>query len=102
MFMEMSAYSSYSGLNYDINFWRTKSGMEVDFVLGGGEVAIEVKGATRIDKKELRALTVFMEEYSPRKAMVVCNEREERICGGIQIMPYRFFLRDLWEGKIIH
>ncbi len=27
------------------NFWRTKTGLEVDFVLGEGEVAIETKGA---------------------------------------------------------
>ena len=40
-------------------------------------------------------------EYSPRKALVVCNEMEERVHGRIRIMPYRNFLRDLWEGKII-
>ena len=101
IFMEISAYNSYNEVDYEINFWRTKSGLEVDFVLGGGEVAIEVKGAARIGKRDLRPLNAFIEEYSPRKALVVCNEREERVHGGIRIMPYRNFLRDLWEGKII-
>ena len=101
IFMEIAAYNSYNEIDYKINFWRTKSGLEVDFVLGGGEVAIEVKGAARIEKKDLRPLNAFIEEYSPRKAMVVCNEREERVHGKIRIMPYRNFLRDLWEGKII-
>jgi len=99
--MEIAAYNSYNEIDYKINFWRTKSGLEVDFVLGGGEVAIEVKGAARIEKKDLRPLNAFIEEYSPRKAMVVCNEREERVYGKIRIMPYRNFLRDLWGGKII-
>lgn len=99
--MEMAAHRSYTGLDYEINFWRTKSGVEVDFVLGNGEVAIEVKGTARIDRRDLRSLIAFTEEYSPRKALVVCNEREERIHGAIRIMPFRNFLRDLWEGKII-
>jgi hypothetical protein len=32
---------------------------------------------------------------------VVCNEKTERIYEKIKIMPWRIFLRDLWEGKII-
>lgn len=99
--MEIAAHNSYNELDYEINFWRTKSGLEVDFVLGGGEVAIEVKGTTHVKKRDLRPLTAFIEEYSPRKALVVCNEREERVHGRIRIIPYRKFLRDLWGDKII-
>jgi len=99
--MEIAAHNSYNELDYEINFWRTKSGLEVDFVLGGGEVAIEVKGTTHVKKKDLRPLTAFIEEYSPRKALVVCNEREERVHDRIRIIPYRNFLRDLWGDKII-
>jgi len=101
IFMEIAAHNSYNELDYEINFWRTKSGLEVDFVLGGGEVAIEVKGTSRIDKRDLRPLSAFIEEYSPRKALVVCNEREERVHGQIRIMPFRKFLRDLWQDKIV-
>ena len=101
IFMELAAYNSYNEIDYEINFWRTKSGLEVDFVLGWGEVAIEVKGAARIEKRDLQPLNAFIDEYSPRNALVVCNEREERIHGRIRIMPYKNFLRDLWEGKII-
>ena len=102
IFMELSAYNSYKELDYEINYWRTKSGLEVDFVLGRGEVAIEIKGTTRIDKRDLRSLKAFTEHYSPRKSVVVCNEREERVHQHIRIMPWRKFLSDLWDGKIIH
>ena len=101
IFMEIAAHDSYTELDYEINFWKTKSGLEVDFVLGGGEVVMEVKGTTRVEKRDLWPLIAFIEEYSPRKALVVCNEREERVHGRIRIMPYKNFLRDLWEGKII-
>jgi uncharacterized protein len=101
IFMELRAHRSLSELNYPINFWRTKSGLEADFVLGGGQVAIEVKGSSRIERSELRPLLAFRDEYAPRQILVVCNERVERIHDGIRILPWRVFLRELWEGKII-
>jgi len=102
IFMELVAHSSYHELDYEINFWRTKSGLEIDFVLAKGEVAIEVKGSSRIEKRDLRPMMAFIDEHSPKKALFICNEREERVQGRIRIMPWRRFLEDLWEGKIIH
>jgi len=99
--MEISAYNSYSDLNFDINFWRTKSGLEVDFVLGKGKVAIEVKGSSRIDSRDLKSLKAFIEEYSPQKAVLVCNEKERRVSDKIQIMPWKDFLFELWAGNIL-
>ena len=99
--MEIYAYRSYKELDFNINFWRTKSGLEVDFILGEAELAIEVKGTKRIDKKVLRGLTAFIEEYSPKKAIVVSNEKAERVHGNIRIMPWRKFLANLWDSKII-
>lgn len=101
IFTEITAYNSYKEVGFDIHFWRTKSGLEVDFILGGGEVAIEVKGTDHIQNRDLRPLATFIAEYSPRKAILVCNEREERVYKQILIMPYGKFLSDLWEGKII-
>jgi len=101
IFMELSAYNSYKEVDFDINFWRTKSGREVDFVLGKGEVAIEVKGASRVDTRDFRSLKAFMGLYSPRKALIVCNENNERVHGEIRVMPWKKFLRDLWQGRII-
>jgi predicted AAA+ superfamily ATPase len=101
LLMELVAHSSYNELDYEINFWRTKSGLEIDFVLGKGEVAIEVKGSSRVEQRDLRSMMAFIEEYAPKKALLVCNEREERVQGQIRIMPWRRFLEDLWEGKII-
>lgn len=101
VFMELTAHSSYYELDYEINFWRTKSGLEVDFMLGDGDAAIEVKGSNRVDNRELRSLKAFIEEFSPRLALVVCNEQEERVVDQIRIMPWRHFLNELWEGRII-
>ena len=99
--MEILAHRSYRELGYDVNFWRTKSGLEVDLVLGGGEVAVEVKGTRRVDAADLRALKAFVAEYSPRLALVVCNEGAPRVHDRIHILPWRDFLGRLWAGDIL-
>ncbi len=101
IYLEMLAHSSYHEIDYSINFWRTKSGQEVDFVLGGGEVAVEVKGSAIVDKRSLRSMKTFIELYKPRQAIVVCNEKEERLHSGIRVLPWRLFLQQLWRDKII-
>ena len=99
--MELLAYRSDAQRDFPIHFWRTKSGLEVDFVLGSGEVALEVKGAPRVDPADLKPLRAFVEEYRPAKALVICQERTARVAGAIRILPWRGFLSDLWAGKVI-
>jgi predicted AAA+ superfamily ATPase len=99
--MEILAHRAYRELGYDVNFWRAKSGLEVDFVLGRGEVAIEVKGTSRIESADLRSLKAFMEAYHPKKAFIVCNERRSRVHENIHVEPWRDFLSGLWNGLVI-
>jgi predicted AAA+ superfamily ATPase len=99
--MELLAHSSYRDLDYPVQFWRTKSRLEVDFVLGGGEVAIEVKGSARVDRRDLRGLRTFHDEYRPRVAMAVCTEKRERRDGPIRVVPVATFLEELWSGQLM-
>lgn len=101
VFMELSAHASYRELGSDICFWRNKAGAEVDFVLGQGEVAIEVKGTARVDDRDLRPLSLFCQVHRPRQSIVVCNEPEERLVGEVRILPWRRFFEELWSGRII-
>jgi len=99
--MEILAYRSYSEKDFEINFWRTKTGMEIDFILAEGEVAIEVKGASRIDLRDFRTLSIFSEKYSPKRIIIVCNEKKKRVHGKIEVVPWSIFLRNLWDGDIL-
>lgn len=101
MLMEILAHRSYREIDYPVSFWRTKTGLEVDFVLGDGEVAIEVKGTSRVDSSDFRSLRVFMEDHRPKKALMVCNEPATRTASGIDVLPWREFLTRLWGGGII-
>ena len=99
--MELLAYRSYSELDFRISFWRTKSGLEVDFVLDDGQIAIKVKGTQRVHQRDLRGIRSFAHEFHPRASYVVCNEDSERVHDGIRIIPWKLFLKRLWEGSII-
>ena len=47
--MELLAYRSYRERDFPIRFWRTKTGLECDFVLGPeGEVVVEVKAKSDV------------------------------------------------------
>jgi predicted AAA+ superfamily ATPase len=100
--MELTAYNSYKNLNGEINFWRTKTGYEVDFILQNGEIAIESKSSANIDKKDLRGLIAYSKSNTAKRLIIVCNEKEKRINNKIEIYPWREFLYDLWNGKIIN
>jgi predicted AAA+ superfamily ATPase len=101
IFMELIAHRSYSELDYPINFWRTKSGLEVDYVLAGGEVAVEVKGSARVSERDLHALDSFAAEFKPKHALLVCNEKEDRVAGGVRVVPWKRFLERLWSGSYL-
>jgi len=99
--MEIYAYRAYSMENFEINFWRTKSGLEVDFVLDRGRLALKIKGTDRVGKSSFRGLMAFNEEYFPERSLVVCREKERRIYKNIEVIPYREFLQELWAGRIL-
>ncbi len=50
-----------------VNYWRTASGGEMDFVVGELEMAVEVKKAG----KTTRSFANFLSEYEPKKVFVV-------------------------------
>ena len=101
IYQELYAHSNYSDLNYPIYYWRTASGMEVDFILGDHEVAIEVKGSSEVKPRHIRGLNNFADEYRVKKLIVVSNDPYPRKMGNVQIIPWKKFLEDLWRDQII-
>lgn len=104
--MELMAYRGLNSLDFAISFWRTKTGLEVDFILGDGEIAIEVKIDAQVERADLRGLIAFQEEHQPKLACVVSQDARSRkilIAPGreILILPWRKFLEMLWHSQII-
>ena len=100
--MEILAFRSYRELDVPIRYWRTKSGLEVDFVLGReAEVGIEVKGTSRVRPEDMKGIRAFREEHGPRHAIVVSNDTAPRRSGDIDVLPWRVFLDRLWGNELI-
>jgi len=101
IFQEVSAHSHYSGLEYPVKYWRTASQLEVDFILGDHEAALEIKGVPEVQPRHLGGLKAFMEEYKVKRAIVVSLDPRPRKAGDIEILPWKIFLEKLWSGEII-
>lgn len=101
IYNELYAHSGYSGKDYPIYYWRTASQIEIDFVLGNHDVAIEVKATSNVQSRHLKGLKSFSEEYAVNQLVLVCNEPLPRISEGVRILPWKVFLEELWAGKII-
>ncbi len=101
IYHEIYSHSHYSGINYQISYWRTSSQTEVDFVLGDNEVAVEVKATEQANEKHLKGLKIFADEYQTKRLILVSNDSLPRKAGNISILPWKVFLEKLWAGEII-
>ena len=101
IYHEIYSYSHYSDKNFPVCYWRTASQIEVDFILGDNEVAVEAKSSNMVNLRHLKGLKSFAEEYRVKKLIVVSNDKYPRRVENISILPWRDFLERLWAGEII-
>ena len=97
VFQELRAVNDYHGLDYKIHFWRTRSGLEVDFVLYGpnGLLAIEVKRSTQIQSRDTRSLREFRKDYPPAQCFVFYGGPSPLYMDGVTVLPIEHALGDL-------
>ncbi len=105
IFTELTAYKYLNDLDFEINYWRTKDKIEVDFILNEGQVALEVKISDLVLPSDLKGLRAFYQEHKPKKSLLICQvPRARRIIEGdfvLDILPVKDFLQALWGGKIV-
>ncbi|RKY34732.1 MAG: ATP-binding protein [Candidatus Omnitrophota bacterium] len=91
---ELKAYVDYNSLR-TLYYWRSKSGYEVDFVIED-ILAVEVKAKSNISASDLRGILALKEERKFANYVVVSMEKYPRTVKGIQILPWKYFLAQLW------
>jgi uncharacterized protein len=101
IYNEIFAHSRYSGKEYPIHYWRTASQIEVDFILGENEIAIEVKSTTNVSSRHIKGLKSFAEEYKTKQLILVCNEPLPRLIDNVLVLPWNVFLERLWAGEVV-
>lgn len=100
IFTELYACLSYKKDRRPLTFWRSKSGYEVDFLIGD-EIAIEVKATHMVTEKHLAGLRALSEDVNLKKKIVVSTDTAPRKIGDVIVLPIRKFLSRLWSGEIL-
>ena len=99
----LRAWAAYSKNQRELFFWRTRSGVEVDFVVYGPEGlwALEVKNARKIHTGDLRGLRSFMGEYPDSRALFLYRGKERIVKEGILCLPCVEFIKELWPDRLL-
>ena len=99
----LRAWIAYSSKACTLHYWRTKAGVEVDFILYGEDTffAIEVKNSARINSKMLKGLNSFKEDYPEAYAILLYRGNERLLINDILCLPCEQFLQRLVPGKPI-
>lgn len=97
---ELKAWCDYRGTGRELCFWRSRSGHEVDFVVGN-EVAVEAKATSNATDRHLAGLAALQEEGLLRRHVLVCQEPRRRVVSGIEVLPWREFAETLWSDRLL-
>lgn len=97
---EVRAYNAYRRCHWELGFWRTKHGDEVDLTIDE-RVAIEIKATQRVVDRDLHGLKKISDEAPWQKRILISQDPIERkYPGDLWLMPWELFLERLWAGEI--
>ncbi len=99
----IKAWLDYSQKEGKLYFWRTKSGMEIDFIIYGeiGFYAIEVKNSKKIKPGDLRALVEFKKDYRDCQCLFLYRGKEKLKKDNVLCLPVADFLLQLVPDRQI-
>jgi predicted AAA+ superfamily ATPase len=99
----LRSWCAYRQVPCDLYFWRTRAGLEVDFILYGKDTfyAIEVKNSAVIRSRMLNGLVAFKEEYPEAQTCLLYRGQERVRIKDIICMPVNDFLVQLHPDKTV-
>jgi len=98
---ELKSWLSYQKKRMTLQYWRSTSKFEVDFILDG-KVAIEVKAAKKVSDRDHKGLRALSEEAVDWQRMIVVSRDKipMKYPSGIEHLYWEEFLRQLWADEI--
>lgn len=100
----LRAIISWRNSNGVISYWRTSTGLEVDFVVYAADAfaAIEVKRKRNIASHDLNGMRAFGDEYPEAARIILYGGDHKETINGIQLIPIAQALpileRVIWPG----
>lgn len=99
LLQELLAHNSAAELNYSVHYWRTKAGLEVDFVLYGerGLLAFEVKRSAVVRPSDLAGIRAFRADFPMTRAWLLYGGTQRYVIDGVQIVPFAAAMQEIGE-----
>jgi uncharacterized protein len=93
----LRAWIAYSAAGFEMSYWRTRYGVEVDFVVYGpdGFWAVEVKNTARIRAADVRPLLSFTADYPEAEPVLLYRGTERLLVENVRCLPVEEFLLEL-------
>ena len=97
----LRAWIAHSREGFELYYWRTRSGVEVDFVVygEGGFWALEVKNARTVRSDDIRSLKTFVSDYPECTPILLYRGEDRLMIDGIHCIPASEFLVRLRPGQ---
>lgn len=97
----LRAWAAYRDGGGQLATWRTRAGVEVDFVVYGPNefVGIEVKNGRRVRPEDLRGLRRFGEDYPEARRFLLYRGADRLLADGIHCLPVEDFLTALRPSR---
>lgn len=96
---DLRAINDYFRRDYQLYYWRTQTGLEVDFIAYGPRklIAFEVKRKSYIDSKDMKGLKAFKEEYPNAECYLIYGGDQILYKNDITCLPITLALKQLPE-----
>lgn len=96
---EIRAQNEYKELGYDLSYWRTHSGREVDFILSGarGFKALEIKYKKKLAPKDFLDLESFQKEHPECELFMIYLGKASYPKDDIRVISVEKFLRSMTD-----
>lgn len=96
----LRAWIAYTNKDFDLYYWRTRAGVEVDFIVYGedGFWAIEVKNSAAVRSQDLRGLRSFRQDYPECRPVHVYRGNRRLLIDDILCVPGEEFFAGLRPG----
>lgn len=100
---ELRAYAHDAGIGGQLSYWRSRGGLEVDFVWSRGRstVGIEVKASERFRTEDAQGLLALHDELGLSALVVVFLGARAQKIGPIDVLPVADFLKRLSSGQLL-
>lgn len=74
-----------------MNYWQSKNGQEVDFIIGDA-IALEVKATSKINDKHFKGLHALAEESICKKYYLISQDSINRKYNSVEALYWKDFL----------